>query len=337
MAEYAVAVVGATGLVGREIVSVLAERLFPLGDLKLYASLRTAGESITCGERHVRVDVLDGASFDDTDIVFLAAGEQISAEWISRIEATRATVIDLSQLFATDGEVPLVVPEVNPTAIGDHVMRGIITSPDPLVIAASVVLAALRDAAGLRRVVLSSYEPASMSGRAGVDSLQQQTLDLMYGRDASESSLPRRLAFNLIPHVGELLAGGWSKDEAVAAESIRRILDLADLPVSVTRVRAAHFYGLGVALNAETHEPLPLDDLRSTLRTAPGLLLRDDLGPTEYPTPADVVGEDATFVGRVRSNEDTAIVDAWVGLDNLRKGAAVNAVQIAEILVRDYL
>lgn len=337
MPEYSVAIVGATGLVGRELVEVLEQRTFPLRELKLYASLRTAGDTVDCGSRHLRVDVLDGASFDDTDIVFLAAGEQVSAEWMSRLESTRATVIDLTQLFATADDVPLVVPEVNPAAVGDHVGRGIIASPDPLVIAAAVVLAPLRDAAGLRQVVLSSFEPASGAGRGGIETLQKQTFELMQGRDAEAGSFPRRLAFNLVPHLGELLAGGWSKDEAVAATALRRILDLPDLPISVTRVRAAHFYGLGVSLHADLHEALPLEEVRSTLRGAPGLLLRDDEDPAEYPTPADVVGEDATFVGRVRCDEDAACVDAWVGLDNLRKGAAVNAVQIAEILVRDHL
>ena len=337
MERATVAVVGATGLVGRELVAVLEQRQFPLADLRLYASLRSAGEEMACGDLRRRVEVLDGASFDDVDIVFLAAGERVSAEWISRLERSPAVVVDTTQLFADDADVPLVVPEVNAGDLRDHAIRGIVASPDPATIALAVVLAPLREAAGLRRVVVTTIEPASGAGSAGVDELQRQTVDLMQGRGTEPAAFPHRIAFNLFPQIGELLAGGSSRDEAVAAAGVRRVLDLADLPVSITRVRAPLFFGHALSIDVETSEPLVLEEAVDILRGAPGLLLPEAMEGGSYPTPADVVGEDATFVGRVRCDPPASTVDVWAVIDGVRKGSAVNAVQIAELLLRDHI
>lgn len=337
MERATVAVVGATGLVGREIIAVLEQRQFPLADLRLYASLRSAGESISCGDLSRAVEVLDGANFDDVDIVFLAAGERISAEWISRLEESPAVVVDLSQLFAGDTDVPVVVPEVNAGDLADHSIRGIVASPDPATIALSVVLNPFRDAAGIRRVVVTSIEPASGIGGAGIDELQRQTVDLMQGRGTEAATFPHRIAFNLFPQIGELLAGGSSKDEQITAASVRRVLDQAELAISITRVRAPLFFGHALSVDIETTEPMVVEEVVDLLRGAPGVLLPETMEGGTYPTPADVVGEDATFVGRIRCDPPASTIDVWAVIDGVRKGAAVNAVQIAELLLRDHL
>lgn len=337
MEQARVAIVGATGLVGRELVAVLEQRLFPLAELRLYASQRSAGESLSCGDRSVLVEVLDGASFDDVDIVFLAAGEQVSAEWISRIEQSRAVIIDMSQRFTEDTDVPVVVPEVNAVDLADHRIRGIVASPDPTTIGLSVVLNPIRDAAGIRRVVVTSIEPASGIGAAGIEELQRQTVDLMQGRSADSKVFPHRIAFNLFPQVGEILAGGSSKDELLTANSVRRVLDLADLSISVTRVRAPLFFGHALSIDIETLEPLMAEDVADLLRVAPGVLYPESTPGGVYPTPADVVGEDATSIGRIRCDPPASAIDVWAVLDSVRKGAAVNATQIAELLLRDHL
>jgi aspartate-semialdehyde dehydrogenase len=327
---YSVAVIGATGLVGAEIVSVLAERQFPIADLQLYASLRTAGDEVQCGNLTARVELLEGAGFEDTDLVFLA-------EWVERTTASGAVVIDVSQLFAADPDVPLVVPEVNAAALAGYIARSLVASPDAPAIALAVVLKPLQAVAGLRRVVTSVWEPVSGAGRAGIEELHQQTIELMNGRSVEPQLFPQRIAFNVLPQVGAFVAGGSSRDEQQTVAAVRRLLDEPELTVSVTRIRAPLFYGAGLSVNVEMLEPLAATSAQEVLRSAPGVLLQDDVTSQLYPTPAGAVGQDATIVGRVRADESVNVLDLWVAIDNLRKGSAVNALQIAELLVRDYL
>jgi len=327
---YSVAVVGATGLVGGEIIAALAERAFPVGDLQLYASLHTAGEEVSCGALTVRVAPLDGAHFADTDIVFFAAGEQVSAEWITRATEAGAIAIDTSPLLAEDPDVLLVVPEVNAADVSSYADRGVIVSPDAVAIALAVALKPLHDVATITRIVVSTFEPVSGAGRAGIEELQQQTVELMSGRSIESAVFPQRIAFNALPQIGVLLAGGRTRDEQTAVSALRRLLGDAELPVSITRVRAPLFYGTAVSVNIETATPLTAADARELLRVAPGVLVQD-ADDEQYPTPADAVGQDATFIGRIRDDESANV------LDNTRKGAAVNAVQIAERLIRDYV
>ena len=333
---YSVAIVGATGLVGGEIIAALEERLFPISDLQLYASLRTAGEDARCGDLTARVEPLDGAHFGDTDIVFFAAPEQVSAEWITRATEAGAVVIDTSPLLADDPEVLLVVPEVNAADLVGYADRGVIVSPDALTIALAVTLKPLHAAATITRVVASTFEPVSGAGRAGIEELQQQTVELMAGRSVESVVFPRRIAFNALPQVGELLAGGRSRDEQTTINAVRRLLGEAELPLSITRVRTALFYGVGASVSIQTTTPLSADGAREILRAAPGALLQDAIDES-YPTPADAVGHDVTFVGRIRDDEAAHVLDLWIALDNTRKGSAVNAVQIAERLIQDYL
>jgi aspartate-semialdehyde dehydrogenase len=334
---YSVAVVGATGLVGTEIIAALAERQFPLTTLQAYGSLHTAGDEVRCGGVSAHVELLEGARFGDTDLVFLAAGEQISAEWVGRITESGAVVIDTSSLFADDPDVPVVVPEVNAAELAAFTARGLVASPDPPAIALAVVLKPLHTVAGIRRVVAATFEPVSGAGRVGIEELQQQTIELMGGRSIETTVFPQRIAFNVIPQVGELLAGGASRDEQLTVTAVRRLLNDPALILHVTRVRTPIFFGTALSVNIETAEKLSAADAREVLRAAPGIVLLDELDGTAYPTPADAVGQDATQVGRIREDEFANAIDLWIAIDNVRKGSAVNAVEIAELLIRDYL
>ncbi|MCK6553860.1 aspartate-semialdehyde dehydrogenase [Candidatus Binatia bacterium] len=334
---YSVAVVGATGLVGAEIVAVLEQRGFPLGALQLYASVQTAGDTARCGDLTARVELLEGARFAGTDLVFLAAAEAVSAEWTARAAADGAVVIDLTQLHAGDPTVPLVVPEVNAAAVADYTNRRVLATPDPAVVALAVALAPVRNAAGLRGLVATTLEPASTMGRAGVEELQRETVDLLNGRSPGHDVFPQRLAFNAIPLVGEPLAGGSSSEETRAVAGLRRLLETPDLPSSITRVRVPVFFGVGVAATIDTERPLTAAEAQEILRTAPGVVLDSGTDARGYLTPADTVGKDAVCVGRVRVVDPPPRLDLWLTIDNLRKGSAVNAVQIAEVLVREHL
>lgn len=334
---YSIAVVGATGLVGQEILQQLDDRGFPIAALQLYASPRTAGDLFRCGGVSARVELLDGARFDQTDLVFLAAGEQVSAEWVPRATDAGALVIDTSQLFATDADVPLVVPEVNAECLAEYSQRNLVASPDAVAIAMSIVLKSLQGAGLLKRVVASTCEPVSGAGRAGIEALQQETVELMSGRSIEPGLFAHRIAFNLVPQIGEFLDGGASREEQYTKDALRRLLDEPELGVSVTRVRAPLFYGTAISMNVEMVEGISAADAREVLRVAPGILLQDDVATATYPLPVDAVGQDAICVGRIRADDITNVLDAWIVFDNVRKGSAANAVQIAELLIRDYL
>ncbi len=336
-AGYSVAVIGATGLVGTEIVTALAERQFPLADLQLYASLRSAGDEVSCGSLTARVEILERARFEGTDIVFFAAGERVSAEWIERATEADAVAIDTSALLADDPEIPLIVPEVNAADIGSYANRFVVVSPDAPVVALAVALKPLQETAGITRVVCATYEGASVAGRAGIDELQRETTELMNGRSVEVEIFPHRLAFNVFPQVGEFLAGGTSRGELQVTAALRRLLADPVLPVSITRAQVPIFYGGALAVSIETAQKITASEARQILRSTPGVLLCDEVENQFYPMPADVVAQDATMVGRVRADETLNVLDLWIAIDNIRKGAAINAVQIAELLVRDQI
>ncbi len=335
---YSVAIVGATGLVGREILSALGERVFPLSALAAYGTHSSLGEEVVCGSLSASVAALDSAAkFDAVDIVFLCAGDRVSAEWAERATAAGTVVVDLSGLYVDDLDIPVIVPEVNASDVALYSRRRIVASPDVVTVAAAVVLEPLRSMAPLRRTVITSIESASGAGRAGVAELEQQTLDLMSGREPDTEVFAQRLAFNVLPQVGEFLAGGGSLGEGQTRSALRRVLNDPELAISVTRVRAPLFFGTAVSLNVEFGAQLNADRIREHLRKAPGLLVVDDPAEQTYPTPAQALAEDATSVGRIRLLDSQYVADVWITIDNTRKGAAVNAVEIAEVLVRDHL
>lgn len=334
---YSVAVVGATGLVGAEIIAILEQRQFPLAELQLYASGRSAGGEVRCGDLHARVDLLERAHFTDTDLVFLAAGEQVTAEWVERATGSGAVAIDVSQLFAADEDIPMIVPEVNADELAGYDVRNIVACPDATATALAVALHPVHTAAQITRLVASTFEPVSSAGRAGIEELQQQTVELLNGRTPEIAVFAQRIAFNALPQVGEFLAGGVTRSESQTACVLRRLLHAPELVVGITRVQLPLFFGEGIAVNVETVDSLGAAQARELLRTAPGVLLHDDPSAQHYPTTADVVGQDATFVGRIRETEAAHVLDLFVTIDNVRKGAALNAVQIAELLIRHYL
>ncbi|HVN86560.1 MAG TPA: aspartate-semialdehyde dehydrogenase [Candidatus Binatia bacterium] len=332
--RYTAAIVGATGLVGAEIVNALHERQFPLAALQCYASDRSAGG--TTGDRAVEVELLDRANFDGTDLVFFAATERVVAEWISRATSAGATAIDLSQLHAGDPDVPLVMPAVNAATLAGYAERGIVAVPSPIALQLAGVLESLRAAAGLKRVVVSTYEPVSEAGRAGVEELSQQAVALLSGGDVEVQTFPQRIAFSVLPQVGEFLAGGYTRAEQQLINQTRRVLNDPDLAITATCVRVPLFYGSSQSVNVQTAEPLSAADARTVLGRAPGMLVEDDVSAGLYPSPLTAVGRDATIVGRIRDDESAEhAINLWLSGDNVRC-AALTAVVIAEMLIRDH-
>jgi aspartate-semialdehyde dehydrogenase len=337
--ELTVAVVGATGAVGSEVIRTLEERLFPVGDLRLAASARTAGELVEWREGTVRVEELDAHFFEGVDVAFFCAGGAVSAEYAPVAVDAGAVVIDKSSHFRMHPDVPLVVPEVNAADLAERHL-GIVASPNCTTIPIVVALKPIADAAGVARIVAASYQAVSGGGKRGVDALSRETINLLNLRDASEgeepSVFPRRIAFNCIPQVDAFLPDGSTKEEAKVIAETRRVLHLETLPIAVTCVRVPTFYGHSVALTVELEQPLEADEARRLLREAPGVVLCELEGEMPYPTAADVGGTDAVYVGRVREDPSHPHgLQLWVAADNVRKGAALNAVQIAEIVIRD--
>ncbi len=337
--ELTVAIVGATGAVGSELVRVLEERAFPVAELRLFASKRTAGTLVAYAGGESRVELLDADGFHGVDLAFFCAGGAVSAEYAPLAVEAGAIVIDKSSHFRQDADIPLVVPEVNAADIGER-ERGIIASPNCTTIPIVVALKPIADAVGLQRLVAASYQAVSGGGKRGVDALSRETINLLNLRDAADenepSVFPRRIAFNCIPQVDAFLEDGSTKEEAKVVAETRKVMHQDDLAVAVTCVRVPTFYGHAVALTIETDRPLDAGDARDLLRTAPGILLCEIGADLVYPTPADVGGTDAVFVGRVRNDRSHPCgLQLWVAADNVRKGAALNAVQIAEIVARE--
>ncbi len=338
MRNYTVAVVGATGAVGTELLKILDERRFPVGELRLLASERTAGTFIALERGEVRVDLLDAEAFADVDLAFFCAGGAVSAEYAPIAADAGAVVIDKSSNFRGDPAVPLVVPEVNAADLAER-ERGIIASPNCTTIPIVVALKPIADAVGLARVVAASYQAVSGAGKQGIDALSRETAALLNLRgidDDTPSVFPHRIAFNCIPQIDAILPDGMTKEELKVIRETRRVLHLDDLPVAVTCVRVPTFYGHAVALTVETEHKLDARGAERLLREAPGVILYDSSSERPYATPADVGGTDAVYVGRVRDDPShPTSLQLWVAADNVRKGAALNAVQIAEIVVRD--
>ncbi len=337
MRELRIAIVGAAGLAGREVLRLLTEREEPPAELRLLGSPRTAGARIEEGEVASQVGLLQAGAFDDIDVAFFAAGPTLAGEWAPAAAQAGAAVIDLSSRFRFDEQIPLVVPEVNRDTLATWRERGIVASPSSTTVGLTATLAPLAQAAGLRRVVVSTYSGVASAGRRAVAGLSRETIDLLNGRGQKRTRFPRRIAFNCVPQLGDLLPDGTATHELHVTHETRRVLDRGDLPLHVTAVRVPMFFGLGIGVNLETDQPLSADDALEVLRPAPGLLVHaspDDA----YPTPVEVTGSEAVHVGRVRADASTEHgLSLWIAFDNVGKGAALNAVQIAELLVRDHL
>lgn len=331
-AGIVVAIVGAASEIGREIQAVLDERGVVVGDWRLYDTTEEASDA----DQGAFADTLlsaDDIDFTGVDVAFLCAPAAGAAALAGQAIEAGALVVDVSGALLATPDVPLIVPEVNADAVAEGIGRGVFASPSPGAIALAVLLKPIDDAAELRRVSVTAFEPASTSGTLGVDELARQSRQLLTGASAEVEVFPRRLAFNLIPQVGDFAHGGRTRGEWELERQTRELLSLADLPLLVTAVHVPTFYGQAYSVQVETERALDADAARALLREAPGLVLADE---ADYPTLADVIGSDATHVGRLRDDPTVPYgLALWVAVDGIRKGAATNAVQIAELALRE--
>ncbi|HEY1504070.1 MAG TPA: aspartate-semialdehyde dehydrogenase [Stellaceae bacterium] len=335
---YKVAVVGATGNVGREMLGVLAERNFPVSEIHAVASARTAGGEVSFGEKDVlKVQDLEKFDFKGIDIALFSPGAKVSAVHAPRAAKAGAVVIDNTSFFRMDKDVPLVVPEVNPQAIAQHTKKGIIANPNCSTIQMVVALKPLHDLAKIKRIVVSTYQSVSGAGRAAMDELFTQTRGI-YVNDAAKPELfTKQIAFNVIPHIDVFMDDGSTKEEWKMVVETKKILD-AEIAVTATCVRVPVFIGHAEAVNIECERPIDEAVARKALQEAEGVVVVDHRANEGYVTPAEVAGEDATYVSRIRKDPTVPNgLNLWIVADNLRKGAALNAVQIAEVLTRDFL
>ena len=335
---FRVAVVGATGNVGREMLTTLAEREFPADDVVALASSRSIGREVSFGEDDVlKVQGLDTYDFRGIDIVLSSAGAKVSEAFAPRAAKAGAVVIDNTSRFRMEPDVPLVVPEVNPQAIAQYSKRGIIANPNCSTIQMVVALKPLHDLARIKRVVVATYQSVSGAGRASMDELFNQTRAVYVNDPLKPEHFTKQIAFNVIPHCDIFMDDGATKEEWKMAVETRKILD-PDIAVTATCVRVPVFIGHGEAVNVEFERPLGEEQARAALRQAPGITVVDHRTDEGYVTPAEAAGEDAVYVSRIRRDPTVPCgLNLWVVADNLRKGAALNAVQIAEILVKQHL
>jgi aspartate-semialdehyde dehydrogenase len=336
---YRIAVVGATGNVGREILNVLAERQFPLDEVAAVASARSTGDVIDFGDsgKELKVSNIEHFDFSGWDMALFAAGSEASKLYVPKAAQSGCTVIDNSSLYRMDPDVPLIVPEVNPEAIAGYARKNIIANPNCSTAQLVVALKPLHDAAKIKRVVVATYQSVSGTGKAGMDELFEQSRNIFVGDSTEPQVYPKQIAFNVIPQAGDFLDDGSTTEEWKIVVETKKILDPA-IKVSATCVRVPVFVGHSEAVNIEFEEELSAAQAQKLLREAPGVMLIDKREDGGYVTPVECVGDYATFVSRVR---DDPTVDhglsLWVVSDNLRKGAALNAVQIAELLGRKHL
>ena len=330
---YKVAVAGATGNVGREMLNILAERGFPADEVVALASRRSQGTEVSYGEHTLKVKVLDTYDFSDTDICLMSAGGSVSKEWSPKIGAQGCVVIDNSSAWRYDADVPLIVPEVNADAIVGFAKKNIIANPNCSTAQLVVALKPLHDRARISRVVVSTYQSVSGAGKEAMDELFTQTRAIFVSDPVEAKKFPKRIAFNVIPHIDVFLDDGFTKEEWKMVAETKKILD-PKIKLVATCVRVPVFISHSEAVNIEFESEITADEAREILREAPGCLVVDKREPGGYVTPHEAAGEDATYISRIREDPtvDYGLV-MWVVSDNLRKGAARNAVQIAEVLV----
>ncbi|GAA3845348.1 aspartate-semialdehyde dehydrogenase [[Pseudomonas] carboxydohydrogena] len=330
---FKVACVGATGNVGREMLNILDERAFPADEVVALASRRSQGTEVSFGDRTLKVKALENYDFSDVDICLMSAGGEVSKEWSPRIAAQGAVVIDNSSAWRYDSDVPLIVPEVNADAAAGFTKRNIIANPNCSTAQLVVALKPLHDAATIKRVVVSTYQSVSGAGKDAMDELFSQTKSVYTNDDLVTKKFPKRIAFNVIPQIDVFMEDGYTKEEWKMVAETKKILD-PKIRLTATCVRVPVFISHSEAVNIEFEKPITPDEAREILRKAPGCLVIDKREPGGYATPYEAAGEDATYISRIR--EDATVENGlafWCVSDNLRKGAALNAIQIAEVLV----
>ena len=333
------AVVGATGAVGECLLSILAEREFPVENLYALASERSAGSSVMFGNKQLRVENLADFDFSNIEIGLFSAGGSISAEYVPKAVDAGCVVIDNTSCFRYDDDIPLVVTEVNPQCLADYRNRNIIANPNCSTMQMVVALKPIQDAAGIRRISVATYQAVSGAGRAAVAELARQTAELLNGRPAEADVFPSQIAFNALPHIDKFMDNGYTREEMKMNWETRKILGDDSIRVSATCVRIPVFYGHSEAVQIETEQPISAREVSKLLSQAPGVSVIDDPELNDYPTPVEhATGTDPVFVGRIR--EDISLengISLWIVADNIRKGAALNTVQIAELLLAEHL
>jgi aspartate-semialdehyde dehydrogenase len=331
--RYQMAVVGATGAVGREMVEILEERKFPIEALRLLASERSKGEEINYQGKKLEVGVLTDAALAGLDVALFSAGADASRRFAPSAVKQGAVVIDNSSAFRMDPGVPLVVPEVNPEALEGH--RGLIANPNCSTIQMVVALKPLHDAARIRRIVVTTFQSVSGTGKEAMDELLAQSKALLNFQEVKQKVYPHQIAFNCLPHIDEFTDDGYSKEELKLVNETRKIFDDQTIRITATTVRVPVFRGHSESVNIETERPLSANEARAILSEAPGVTVMDDPKRAVYPLALDAAGHDAVYVGRIRADHSVEQgLNLWIVSDNLRKGAALNAIQIAEELIK---
>ena len=335
---FNVAVAGATGAVGQTMIKVLEERDFPVGEIRFLASERSEGKELSFKAEKVRVRKLDHDSFDGVDIAIFSAGGDRSLTFAPSAAEAGAVVVDNSSAWRMDPEVPLVVPEVNPHAISGYKAKGIIANPNCSTIQMVVALKPLYDYARIKRVVVSTYQAVSGTGQKAIVELEDQVKSWAEGRTLEPKVYPHQIAFNCLPHIDVFMDNGYTREEMKMVNETRKIMEDPEIQVSATAVRVPVFYSHSEAVNEEFEQKISASKARELLTSAPGIKVIDDPFRNAYPLALEAEGQDLTLVGRIREDISQANgLDFWVVADNIRKGAATNAVQIAELLVEKYL
>ncbi|HYA91509.1 MAG TPA: aspartate-semialdehyde dehydrogenase [Thermodesulfobacteriota bacterium] len=336
--KYNVAVVGATGAVGNEMVAILEERNFPVDKLMLLASTRGAGSKLEFKGKSRTVEVLNENSFAGVDIGLFSAGGSVSEKFAPLAGNAGCVVIDNTSAFRMDPEVPLVVPEVNAHAIAQYAKKNIIANPNCSTIQMVVVLKPIHDVARIKRVVVSTYQAVSGTGKRAIKELETQVLAIYNQQEIKKEVYPHQIAFNCLPHIDVFFDNGYTKEEIKMVNETKKIMEDNSIGVTATTVRVPVFYGHSESVNIETEKKLKPDEVRKILSKAPGVMVTDNPKKFEYPLAIYAAGKDETFVGRIRDDESIPNgINMWIVADNIRKGAALNAVQIAEILIQNYL
>lgn len=332
-----IAVLGATGAVGEAMLDILAKRKFPFGEIYALASKRSEGQTVLCGNK--TLDVLDVAKFDfsKVQIALFSAGGKVSAKYAPKATKAGCIVIDNTSHFRQDPDVPLIIPEINHEKIAEYTNKNIIANPNCATIQMLVALKPIYDAVGINRITVATYQSVSGTGKAAISELIMQTSQLLNGKSVNVEVYPQQIAFNVLPHIDDFMSNGFTKEEMKMIWETHKIFGDDKIVINPTTVRVPVIYGHSEAITIETRKPLKADKAKDLLQNAPGIKVMD--GGKKYPTPfKDAVGRDEVFVGRIRNGiDDEHTLNLWVVSDNVRKGAALNSVQIAEILVDKYL
>ena len=336
--RYDVCILGATGAVGEAMLSILEQRKFPVRNLYPLASSRSAGSTVTFNGKELAVIDVEGFDFSKAQIGLFSAGGSVSEKYAPLAAAAGGVVIDNTAHFRYDKDIPLVVPEVNPHAIAQYKNRGIIANPNCSTIQMVVALKPIKDAVGIARINVATYQAVSGTGKEAIDELAAQTRALFNSQDVEVEVYPKRIAFNVLPQIDVFMENGYTKEEMKMVWETKKIMEDDSIMVNATAVRVPVFYGHSEAVHIETRKKITADEVRALLEKAPGVIVMDKREPGGYPTPIEAAGNDATYVGRIRDDISHPMgLNMWVVSDNVRKGAALNSVQIAEILIAKYL